>query len=46
MLPTAGSDMTYTVQAVDILRKAKVIVPPVKATAAGGIMNCLTAEGL
>jgi len=36
MLPTAGSDMTYTVQAVDILRKAKVIVAPAMATAAGG----------
>jgi precorrin-2 methylase len=35
MLPTAGSDMPYTVQAVDILRKAKVIVAPAKATAAG-----------
>jgi len=46
MLPTAGSDMLYTVQPVDILRKAKVIVAPAKATAAGGVMHCLTAEGL
>ena len=36
MLPTAGSDMLYTVQPVDILRKAKVIVALAKATAAGG----------
>ena len=43
MLPTAGSDMLYTVQPVDILRKAKVIVAPAKATAAGGVMHCLTA---
>ena len=35
MLPTAGSNMPCTVQAVDILRKAKVIVAPAtKATAA------------
>lgn len=43
MLPTAGSNMSCTVQAVDILRKAKVIVAPAKATAAGGVMHCLTA---
>jgi len=36
MLPTAGSNMPCTVQAVDILRKAKVIVAPAKATATGG----------
>ncbi|ONM41419.1 Amino acid dehydrogenase family protein [Zea mays] len=31
------SNMSCTVQAVDILRKAKVIVAPAKATAAGGV---------
>ena len=43
MLPTAGSDMLYTVQPVDILRKAKVIVAPAKATAADEVMHYLTA---
>ncbi|XP_021310738.1 NAD(P)-specific glutamate dehydrogenase isoform X3 [Sorghum bicolor] len=37
------SNMPCTVQAVDILRKAKVIVAPAKATAAGGVMHGLTA---
>ena len=43
MLPIAGSDMPCTVQAVDILRKAKVIVAPAKATAADEVMHYLTA---
>jgi len=43
MLQTADSDMSCTVQAVDILRKAKVIVAPAKAAAAGWVMHWLTA---
>jgi glutamate dehydrogenase (NADP+) len=39
MSPTAGSNMPCTVQAVDILKKAKVTVAPAKATAAGGVMH-------
>lgn len=46
MFPTAGSNMPCTVQAVDILRKAKVTVAPAKATAAGGVMHHLNALAL
>jgi glutamate dehydrogenase/leucine dehydrogenase len=43
MFPNAGSNMPCTVQAVEILRKAKVTIAPAKATAAGGVMRHLNA---